>query len=92
MADGHPLWKLVRGDATVEEAIRAGAHDDVLPEVLEMAVRHAGPGILGACRDRLVRLGQAPAEPRAPLQPSEHPEVKPFSLKAKTKADRKGKG
>jgi hypothetical protein len=85
MAEARTLWDLVRGGDAIEAEIRAGRHDAVLPEVHEMAIRHAGPGLIGAVRDRLIRLEQQPVPPPDLLPAREHPEVKPFKVTTKKK-------
>ena len=83
------LWGIVRGGPEVEAEIREGKHDAVLSEVHEMAIRHAGPSLIGAVRDRLIRLEKPPAAPPPEPKPAEHPEVKPFRFTTKGS---KGKG
>lgn len=87
---GRTLWGVVRGGPEVEAEIREGKHDEALPELHEMAIRHAGPGLIGAIRDRLLRLQSPLPEPQPELTPAQHPEVKPW--KPTTKAKTKGKG
>lgn len=83
MAQPRTLWGVIRGGEAAEAEVRAGQHDQELPELLGMAIGHAGPGLVGAIRDRLVRLESPLPEPRPELAPAQHPEVKPFKVTTK---------